>query len=250
MTEPHANILALILAGGLGRRMEGRAKPLLSLGGRRLIDRVADVARAQCAAVALNLHEPDAETLAPFADLNLPVAPDAAPGRLGPLAGVLGGLDFAATHAPGVEFLLTLPCDCPFLPLAGVLGGLDFAATHAPGVEFLLTLPCDCPFLPGDLASRLLDAARKKTRSGLACAASGGRVHPVVALWPLTLRDNLRRALLENDIRGVGQFQRDYDMTIVEWPAAGSESCFRDPFFNVNTPEDLAQAEEMLRRSP
>jgi molybdopterin-guanine dinucleotide biosynthesis protein A len=213
MIKPHGNILALILAGGLGRRMEGRAKPLLPLGGRRLIDRVVDVARAQCGAVALNLHESDAETLAPFADLNLPVAPDAAPGRLG--------------------------------PLAGVLGGLDFAATHAPGVEFLLTLPCDCPFLPDDLASRLLEAAWKKPRSGLACAASGGRLHPVVALWPLVLRDDLRRALLEKDMRGVGQFQRDYDMTVVEWPTAG-----RDPFFNVNTPEDLARAEEMLRQAP
>jgi molybdenum cofactor guanylyltransferase len=213
MTEPHGKLLALILAGGVARRMEGRSKPLLPLGGRRLIDRVADVARAQCGAVALNLHDLDVETRAPFADLNLPVAADAAPGRLG--------------------------------PLAGVLGGLDFAAAHAPGVEFLLTLPCDCPFLPEDLASRLLDAARKKTRSGLACAASGGRIHPVVALWPLALRDDLRRALLEKDIRRVDQFQRDYDMNIVEWPAAG-----RDPFFNVNTLEDLARAEEILRQSP
>jgi molybdopterin-guanine dinucleotide biosynthesis protein A len=217
MTNTQANLLALILAGGVARRMEGRSKPLLPLGGRRLIDRVADVARAQCAAVALNLHEPDAETLAPFADLNLPVAPDAAPGRLG--------------------------------PLAGVLGGLDYAAAHAPGVEFLLTLPCDCPFLPDDLAARLLDAARK-TRTGLACASSGGRVHPVVALWPLRLRDDLRHALLEKDIRRVDQFQRDYDMTVVEWPATGRDPFFRDPFFNVNTMEDLAQAEEMLRQAP
>jgi molybdopterin-guanine dinucleotide biosynthesis protein A len=217
MTEPYVNILALILAGGLGRRMEGRAKPLLPLGDRRLIDRVVDAARAQCGAVALNLHEPDAETLAPFAELNLPVAPDAAPGRLG--------------------------------PLAGVLGGLDFAANHAPGVEFLLTLPCDCPFLPNDLAGRLLDAARN-TRSGLASVASNGRAHPVVALWPVALRDDLRRALLEKDIRGVGQFQRQYDMTIVEWPAAGADPYFRDPFFNVNTPEDLARAEEILRQAP
>jgi molybdenum cofactor guanylyltransferase len=217
MTEPYVNILALILAGGLGRRMEGRAKPLLPLGDRRLIDRVVDAARAQCGAVALNLHEPDAVTLAPFADLNLPVAHDAAPGRLG--------------------------------PLAGVLGGLDFAADHAPGVEFLLTLPCDCPFLPDDLAARLLDAARN-TRSGLASVASSGRAHPVVALWPLALRDDLRRALLEKDIRGVGQFQRQYDMTIVEWPAAGADPYFRDPFFNVNTPEDLARAEEILRQAP
>jgi molybdopterin-guanine dinucleotide biosynthesis protein A len=59
------------------------------------------------------------------------------------------------------------------------------------------------------------------------------------------LRDDLRHALLEKDMRGVGQFQRDYDMTVVEWPATR-----RDPFFNVNTPEDLARAEEMLRQAP
>jgi molybdopterin-guanine dinucleotide biosynthesis protein A len=212
MTEPHNSILALILAGGLARRMEGRAKPLLELGGRRLIDRVADVARAQCGAVALNLHDSDPETFAPFADMNLPIAADAAAGRLG--------------------------------PLAGVLGGLDFAAAHCPGVEFLLSLPCDCPFLPGDLAARLLEGARG-AGSGLACASSGGRVHPVVALWPLRLRDDLRRALLEQDMRGVGQFQRAHDMTVVEWRATP-----HDPFFNVNTPDDLARAEAMLRQAP
>jgi molybdenum cofactor guanylyltransferase len=208
MTEPHAEIFALILAGGLGRRMEGRAKPRLPLGGRRLIERVADVARVQCGAVALNLHDLDPETCAPFADLELPVAADAAAGRLG--------------------------------PLAGVLGGLDFAAANRPGAEFLLSLPCDCPFLPGNLASRLLEAARN-TPSGLACASSGGRTHPVVALWPLALRGDLRRALLDRDMRGVGQFQSAYEPAIVDWPTAP-----RDPFFNVNTAEDLAHAEKML----
>lgn len=210
MSAPLPNILALILAGGLARRMEGQAKPLLRLGGQRLIDRVALTARTQCGAVALNLHDSDPETLAPFVDLDLPVAADSAPGRLG--------------------------------PLAGVLGGLDFVAAHVAGAEFLLSLPCDCPFLPDELASRLLDAARR-TASGLACAASGGRRHPVIALWPLSLRDDLRHALVELDQRAVGQFQRNYDMAVVEWPAAP-----RDPFFNVNTPDDFARAEEMLRQ--
>lgn len=203
---PLPNVLALILAGGLARRMEGRGKPLLQVGGQSLIERVAAVARAQCETVALNLHDAAPETVAPFAALNLLVVPDAAPGWLG--------------------------------PLAGVLGGLDFAAAHCPGAEFVLSLPCDCPFLPGDLAARLLDAAGK----GIACAGSGGRAHPVVALWPLGLRADLRRAVLEKETRAVGQFQRDYDRKVVEWPAAP-----RDPFFNVNSPDDLARAEEMLR---
>lgn len=212
MTAPKAPILALILAGGLARRMGGRAKPLLTLGGERLIDRVAGIARAQCAAVALNLHDDEPETLAPFAGLKFPIALDAAVGRLG--------------------------------PLAGILGGLDFAAAHCPGVESVLSLPCDCPFLPDDLAARLLDAAAK-TASGLACASSGGRIHPVVALWPLALRDALRSALLDRDLRGVGQFQRAYDTAAVDWPEAPL-----DPFFNVNTLDDLVRAEAMMRPAP
>jgi molybdopterin-guanine dinucleotide biosynthesis protein A len=211
MPAPLPNILAVILAGGLGRRMEGRAKPLLALDGRTLIARVVEAVQAQCGAVALNLHDAAPEHAAPFAALGLPVAPDAAPGRLG--------------------------------PLAGILGGLDYAASHVPKAEFVLSLPCDCPFLPNDLAVRLLDAA-KQSRSGLACAASGGRAHPVVALWPLTLRDDLRRALLEQDVRGVIRYQRDHDPALVEWPVAP-----RDPFFNVNTPDDLVLAEAILRQS-
>ncbi len=208
MTEKTPDILALILAGGLARRLEGRAKPLLRLGGRLLIDLVVEKARAQCGAVALNLHDGAPQTLAPFAHLGLAVAVDAAPGRLG--------------------------------PLAGVLGGLDFAAEHYRKAEFVLSLPCDGPFLPDDLARRLVEGGRK-TKSGLACAASGGQIHHVVALWPLGLRDELRHALLERDIRAVGEFQRAYDIATVEWPAAP-----RDPFFNINTPDDLAQAEILL----
>ncbi|HUO54997.1 MAG TPA: molybdenum cofactor guanylyltransferase MobA [Rhodoblastus sp.] len=205
MTEKFPNILGLILAGGLGRRMEGRSKPLLELGGRRLIDRIVAPAQAQCGAVALNLYDDDA---APFAGLGLPIVADTAPGRLG--------------------------------PLAGVLGGMDFAATHCPDMDYVLSLPCDCPFLPDDLAARLLAAARD-SRSGLVCAASGGRDHPVVALWPVTLRADLRRALLEERQHAVGAFQRDHDVKSVEWPAAA-----RDPFFNINTPDDLDRAKTML----
>lgn len=212
MSEPLPNILALILAGGLGRRMEGRSKPLLRLDGKTLIERVAEAARAQCGAVALNLHDSEPETAAPYEYLGLSVATDAAPGRLG--------------------------------PLAGILGGMNFAAAHCRQAEFILSLPCDCPFLPPDLATRLLESARS-SKSGLACAASGGRRHPVVALWPIALRVELRHALLDDDVRGVGQFQRIYDMAVAEWAATP-----HDPFFNVNTPDDLAYAEQNLRAAP
>jgi TusA-related sulfurtransferase len=100
-------------------------------------------------------------------------------------------------------------------------------------------LPCDTPFLPDDLAPRLAEAARE-TRDGLACAASGGRVHPVIALWPVALRETLRHALAEGE-RAIGRFQRRYDCAIVEWPDKP-----HDPFMNVNTPADLAAAEALL----
>lgn len=193
--------LAVILAGGLARRMEGAIKPLVSLGGRRLIDHVIDHARAQSFGVVINLHAVTAEVCAPFG--GLPCIADAIPGHAGPLAGILAALDFAKDY------------------------------------EYVLSLPCDTPFLPDDLADRLTEAARK-TRNGLACAASGGRVHPVVALWPVSLRENLRRALAEG-VRGIGQFQRRFGCATVEWPEKP-----RDPFMNVNTPEDLAAAEALL----
>jgi molybdopterin-guanine dinucleotide biosynthesis protein A len=200
-----AAVMALILAGGLGRRMGGLDKPAQELGGVRLIDRAIAAAQAQCEAVAINLHDLAPETTAPFAALGLPVLADALPGHAGPLAGVLAGLDHAAEA----------------------------------GFDSLLSFPCDCPFLPDDLAARLTDAARKSA-NGLARAASGGRVHHVVALWPAPLRFDLRRALTEG-LRKVGEFQHRYAPADVEWDFRE-----RDPFFNVNTPDDLARAREWL----
>jgi molybdopterin-guanine dinucleotide biosynthesis protein A len=195
-------ILGLILAGGLGRRMEGIAKAFARLGGVALIERVISRARPQCDALAINPHEATPEARAAYAGFGLPLLADAVPGHAGPLAGVLAGLDDAAER----------------------------------GFSHLLSLPCDSPFLPRDLAARLAEAARM-TKDGLACAASGGRSHHVVALWPTRLRDDLRRALTVEGLRKVGQFQQRYDVATVEWAFRA-----RDPFFNINTPDDLLQA--------
>ncbi len=206
MLPNRQDILGLVLAGGLGRRMGGPQKPFVILGGARLVDRALASAQAQCASVAINLHDLAPEGRAAFEGLGLPLLSDALPGHAGPLAGVLAGLDFAA----------------------------------AKGFAAMLSLPCDCPFPPDDLALRLCEAAAK-TRDGLACAASGGRTHPVVALWPTRLRDDLRRALTVEGVRKVGQFLDAYDVALVEWPIHR-----RDPFFNVNTPDDLVRAQDLL----
>jgi molybdopterin-guanine dinucleotide biosynthesis protein A len=119
-------------------------------------------------------------------------------------------------------------------PLAGVLAGMEWAAAHAPDLRWILTVPGDSPFIPRDLAARL-GAALGDAR--LACAASAGRTHPVVALWPIGLRHELRHGL-EAGLRKVGAFTAG--AAVAEWPADPI-----DPFFNVNTPEDLAEADRL-----
>ncbi|MGH7050299.1 MAG: molybdenum cofactor guanylyltransferase MobA, partial [Acetobacteraceae bacterium] len=75
----------------------------------------------------------------------------------------------------------------------------------------------------------------------MACAASAGRTHPVIAIWPVAIKDALRRALVEQEIRKIDRFTADYTCAVAEWPDRP-----RDPFFNVNTPEDLAEAERLV----
>lgn len=117
-------------------------------------------------------------------------------------------------------------------PLAGLLAGLDWAA--AMGFTRLLSVPCDLPFLPRDLAMRL-------GQDGAAIAASDGRTHPVIGLWPVTLRDDLRRFVFVEGGCRVGDWAERSGAALVEWPD--------DPFVNVNRPDDRLLA-EALAASP
>lgn len=121
-------------------------------------------------------------------------------------------------------------------PLAGVLAGLDWAAGRGAGA--LLTVPGDTPFIPRDLAARLAPAP--------ACAASGGRVHHLVALWPVAARAALRSRLAADGPRKVEVFAAAVGLRVVAF-ADEDQPC--DPFLNVNTPEDLARARRMLERT-
>jgi len=175
-----ALILGLILAGGLGRRMGGVDKPLLPLGGEPVVARIAARLRPQCpAGLALSANGDPARFAQAF---DGPVLPDPQPGSLGPLAGILAGLE----HGAGL-----------------------------PGVTHILSVPGDTPFLPGDLAARL---SASRGTSPVAVATSGGREHYTVALWPLALRDDLR-AWLEAGERRVGAFIARHGSAMVEWPA-------------------------------
>jgi molybdopterin-guanine dinucleotide biosynthesis protein A len=126
-------------------------------------------------------------------------------------------------------------------PLAGILAGLDWLAEQDSGVEWMLSVPGDCPFLPDDLVARL-HQARRKMGAGvpLACARSGEWRHPVVALWPLALREDLRRALTVEDLRKIEVWTSRHGVAVADWPAEPV-----DPFFNVNTPDDAKRAQEM-----
>ena len=124
-------------------------------------------------------------------------------------------------------------------PLAGVLAGLDWAA--AEGHAQIATVAVDTPFFPTDLVARLRAAAG----DGLALAATqdGGETwrHPTFGLWPVSLRDDLRAALAQG-LRKIVMWTDRHDAATVLFDSAG-----HDPFFNVNTPEDLARAEAMAR---
>jgi molybdopterin-guanine dinucleotide biosynthesis protein A len=197
------NVLGLILAGGLARRMGGGDKARIVIGGQSILDRVIARLSPQCGAIILNANNDPAR----FADTRLPVVADSIVGFVG--------------------------------PLAGILTGLDWAAAHQPQVDTIASVPGDCPFLPSDLVARL-DAARRAQAVPLACARSGEWRHPVVGLWPVALREDLRRALTDEGLRKIEAWTARHGVAIAEWPAAPV-----DPFFNVNTPEDVAAAERI-----
>jgi molybdopterin-guanine dinucleotide biosynthesis protein A len=120
-------------------------------------------------------------------------------------------------------------------PLAGIL-----AAMEASPLPWVVTVPGDCPFLPADLVARL-HAAREAAGTPLACAASGGFAHPPIALWPAALAGDLRAAIAAGE-RKIDRWTARHGVAQAEWPIAP-----HDPFFNANTPEELAEAEAILR---
>lgn len=122
-------------------------------------------------------------------------------------------------------------------PLAGVLVAMEWASATLGPAAVVLTAPGDCPFLPHDLAIRL-ETERRNRAAAIACAVSGDRRHPLTAVWRADLRFALRDALEHEGMRRVGDWVARHSVATVTWDAAPI-----DPFFNANTPEDLAEAE-------
>jgi len=126
-------------------------------------------------------------------------------------------------------------------PLAGVLTGLEWAAENAPRAEWLASFATDAPFVPEDLVRRLLAAIEDKGAE-MACAKSNGRAHPVFGLWPVGLRRALRTAMVDEDMRKIDRWTARFDLVEVDFPAEPF-----DPFFNINKPDNLAEAEGLLQ---
>lgn len=207
MTTPdtlRASTACVLLAGGQSRRMGGGDKTLLDLDGRPMLAHVLDRLRPQVGPLLLNANG-DPER---FRSFDVPIVPDAVPGYAGPLAGILTGLEWARHNHPAV--------------------------TH------VLSAPADAPFLPTDLLARL-HAALKEGDADIACAMSGGRSHPVCALWPVALADALRHAVVEEEMRKIDRWTARYRVAHVEWPTRPV-----DPFYNVNRPEDMEEARRLL----
>ncbi|MGY3691814.1 molybdopterin-guanine dinucleotide biosynthesis protein A [Bradyrhizobium sp. USDA 3240] len=197
------DIPGVLLAGGLARRMGGGDKPMRKIAGRTILQRVIDRLAPQCGGLIINANGDPAR----FAAFGLPVVAD----------------DVA--DYPG--------------PLAGILAALDWTAANRPDAKWVLSAAGDCPFLPRDLVARL-EQARAAQNAELAVASSGGQVHPVIGLWSVRLRNELRHALVEEDVRKIDRWTARYPLATVEWPTEPL-----DPFFNANTVEDIAEADRL-----
>jgi molybdopterin-guanine dinucleotide biosynthesis protein A len=126
-------------------------------------------------------------------------------------------------------------------PLAGVVAAMRWAAERDGSAPHVLTVPCDTPFLPRDLVSALRSALRRSAAE-IACAASAGRTHPLCALWPVALASRLAAALDQNPSLGVARWMYQNRVVEVTFPVETI-----DPFLNVNSPEDLRRAEELVQ---
>jgi molybdenum cofactor guanylyltransferase len=204
MTSETPRTIGVLLAGGQSSRMGGGDKSLRTIGQTPILHRVIERMESQCDELVLNANGDPTR----FSDYHLPVIRDDLDGFQG--------------------------------PLAGILASLDWVATHRPDTTWVASIATDTPFIPRDLIKSL---HKKMLESGsrLACAGSGGWVHPVIGLWPVELRGELRLALTQEGLRKIDLWTARYSVAVCEWPINSY-----DPFFNANTPDDLIEAESLI----
>lgn len=195
---------AVILAGGRSRRMDGADKAFSVLGGESLLARTITRIRPQVSSLVISANDESRR----FSQWNIPTVADAEGPDLG--------------------------------PLAGILAGMQWLKEKIPQAEHIISVPVDTPFLPENFVRRLLEE-NNKTLADIVIAVSSGRSHFVSALWSLSLAHHLHEFLVGDGPRKVETFVRQQSTAEVKFSDKGI-----DPFFNANTPEDLAVAEEML----
>jgi molybdopterin-guanine dinucleotide biosynthesis protein A len=127
-------------------------------------------------------------------------------------------------------------------PLAGILAALEWGVIHRPDIAWVVSAPADTPFIPRDLVLKLHEA-QQESRTPIACAASDSQPHFAVGLWPISLRHNLRYSLVEKGTRSIKDWMNRHGHAEVSWPVEPF-----DPFFNINTPEDLRHAETLAHQ--
>ncbi len=205
------DIPGIILAGGLSRRMGGGDKGLLMLGETSIIERVIDKILPQVGSLAININGDSSR----FPDYKLPIIPDSIKGYLGPLSGILAGMEWAFKN----------------------------------GNRYIATVAADTPFLPDDLIKRLHAMVKRKNLNiGIAASRilSGDDVfiHPTFGIWEVALKDDLRDALA-NDTRKIMFWAKKFKLDYYYFDTSDKLS---DPFFNINTPDDLEEAKCRLKK--
>ena len=207
MSSPDG-VIGIVLAGGKSSRMGGGDKALLPLGGRPLLAHVVERLRPQVAEIVLNANDDAAR----FAAFGLPLVVDLLAGHMGPLAGI---------HA-----------------------GLAWAKANRPESNFVITVAADTPFFPADLVSRF-SAATNEANPRLVVARAESGVHPVFGLWPVSLAPHLEESL-RHGVRKALDFVAAQQAKEVAFPPIEIGGKAVDPFFNINRPEDLTEAETLL----
>lgn len=200
-------VIGVLLAGGRSRRFGGGDKCLAELNGKPMLAHAIDRLAPQVDRLILNANGDPSR----FARFSLPLAADPVGGFAGPLAGVLAGLEWA--HANG-------------------------------NARWVATAATDSPLFPRDLVARLRTALGERY-PGIALAACNGQTHPTFGLWPTALADDLRQALLAGT-RRVREWAERHDCVLADFTEQGATGRRFDPFFNVNTREELAAAEALL----
>jgi molybdopterin-guanine dinucleotide biosynthesis protein A len=201
-----------LLAGGRSSRM-GRDKGPLVIGGKPMIEHVIARLRPQVRRILISGNDEER-----YSGYCLPVVPD-----------VIGEGEIGEERAG---------------PLAGLHAALLWALSETPDARFLLTVPVDTPFLPRDLTQRLAEGLHAAGATS-AIAASGGRTHPVVGLWSIKLLAAVA-AVIQDGVRAMHRFAEQQGSTVVDFPSVAARGVSVDPFFNVNTPDDLQRAETLF----